>query len=136
MVLLQVVAPKRALLDEANKKLAAANAKLSGIRGKVADLEARVTQLEEGLMKATEDKNQAIAAAEKTQRKADMADRLVNGLSGENKRWNESISQFEIMEEKLVGDALVAAAFVSYAGPFNANFRQVSSLDFERRQVF
>ena len=45
-------------------------------------------------MKATEDKNNAIAQAEKTQAKANLADRLVNGLSGENKRWGAAIERF------------------------------------------
>jgi predicted nucleic acid-binding Zn-ribbon protein len=57
----QVVAPKRAALAEANKKLEAANKKLSGIRAKVKELQDRVAALEENLMKATEDKNAAIA---------------------------------------------------------------------------
>jgi hypothetical protein len=62
--------------------------------------------------------------AEKTSRKAGLADRLVNGLSGENRRWSETIRRLEARESLLVGDALLAAAFVSYAGPFNAEFRQ------------
>ena len=125
----QVVAPKRALLAEANKKLDNANKKLSGIRSKVKELQDRVTKLEEGLMKATEDKNAAIAAADKTLRKAGMADRLVNGLSGENKRWGAAIELFGAMERRLVGDVLLAAAFVSYAGPFNAHFRRTLVFD-------
>jgi hypothetical protein len=62
--------------------------------------------------------------AERTSRKAGLADRLVNGLSGENKRWSETIRTLEAQEGMLVGDALLAAAFVSYAGPFNMAFRQ------------
>ena len=120
----QVVAPKRKLLAEANEKLDAANSKLSGIRAKVAELQARVASLEENLMAATEDKNNAIAAAEKTQAKANLADRLVNGLSGENKRWGEAIEAFGVAEAKLVGDVLVGSSFVSYAGPFNTKFRE------------
>lgn len=119
----QVVAPKRAALAEANNKLANANKKLSGIRAKVAELNARVALLEEGLYKATEDKNAAVAQAEKTGRKAALADRLINGLSGENKRWGETIKMLEAKEGKLVGDVLLAAAFVSYAGPFNMQLR-------------
>ena len=126
----QVVAPKRALLAEANKKLDNANKKLTGIRAKVKELQDRVAKLEEGLMKATDDKNAAIAAADKTMRKAGMADRLVNGLSGENKRWGSSIELFGAMERRLVGDVLLAAAFVSYAGPFSAQFR--NQLVFEK----
>lgn len=47
-------------------------------------------------MKATEDKNNAVAQADKTAKKAQLADRLITGLSGENKRWNEEISKFEV----------------------------------------
>lgn len=76
-------------------------------------------------MKATEDKNNAIAQAEKTAKKAHLADRLINGLSGENKRWNDEINKFEIQEGKLVGDVLLASAFVSYVGPFNMYYRKL-----------
>ena len=57
----QVVAPKRAQLADANAKLAGAEKKLTGIRAKVADLKAKVAALEENLMKATDDKNAAVA---------------------------------------------------------------------------
>lgn len=63
---MQVVAPKRCALAEANKRLEAANKKLSGIRSKVKDLQERVAVLEQGLIKATEDKNTAIAQARGT----------------------------------------------------------------------
>lgn len=63
------------------------------------------------------------AQADKTARKAQMADRLISGLSGENKRWGEEIKRLEVLEGKLVGDVLIASAFVSYAGPFNMQFR-------------
>ena len=47
----QVVAPKRAALAEANKRLDGANKKLSGIRAHVAELRERVALLEASLMK-------------------------------------------------------------------------------------
>ena len=49
---LQVVAPKRAALAEANARLQGANQKLSAIRAKVAELRAKVADLEDNLMKA------------------------------------------------------------------------------------
>ena len=52
-------------------------------------------------LQATEDKNNAIAQAEKTANKAKLADRLINGLSGEYKRWNETITKFGIQEGAL-----------------------------------
>ncbi len=70
----------------------------------------RVAALEQGLMKATEDKNAAIAQAERTSRKAGLADRLVNGLSGENKRWSDTIAQMSITDTRLVSSAVVCHA--------------------------
>ena len=50
---LQVVAPKRAALAEANKRLDGANKKLTGIRAKVKELKDRVASLEDSLMKVS-----------------------------------------------------------------------------------
>ena len=119
----QVVEPKRVLLAEANAKLDEANTKLAGVRALVASLEAKLADLNSQFETATQEKNDAIAAAEKTQRKADMATRLVNGLADENVRWTESVKSFDVQEAKYVGDVLVASAFVSYIGAFNAKYR-------------
>jgi Microtubule-binding stalk of dynein motor len=51
------------MLAEANNKLSGAERKLTGIRAKVAELNAKVAALESNLMKATEDKNNAVAQA-------------------------------------------------------------------------
>ena len=83
----------------------------SGIRAKVRELNDRVAALEESLMKATEDKNQAIAQAEKTAKKAGLADRLINGLSGENKRWNEEILKFEVKHHHFLSHPVVRSRF-------------------------
>lgn len=48
---------------------------------------------------------------------------MFTGLAGEKVRWEETVS---ILEEKigyLVGDCLVASAFMSYMGPFLSNYR-------------
>ena len=119
----QVVQPKREKLAEANTKLENANKKLAGIRAKVKELQDRVANLEGALMQATEDKNAAVAQAEKTGRKAALAERLISGLSGERARWTDTVEKLKVAEGRLPGDVLLASAFVSYAGPFNLQFR-------------
>ena len=46
-------------------------------------------------------------ACTRTQRKADMATRLVNGLADENVRWTEAVKNFDQQEAQFVGDVLV-----------------------------
>jgi dynein heavy chain len=53
----------------------------------------------------------------------DLANRLVNGLADENARWANNVIQYKEERVTMIGDALVSAAFVSYIGPFSANFR-------------
>jgi dynein heavy chain len=72
----QFVEPKRIKLKEANGRLEAANTKLEAVRKQVAELEAKLADLTEKFESATKEKNDAIAAAEKTQRKASMAGNL------------------------------------------------------------
>jgi dynein heavy chain len=119
----QMVAPKRAMLAEANAKLDGANGKLSGIRARLAELDAQLQVLTDQFETATAEKNGAIAQAEKTQAKADLATRLVNGLSSEGVRWAQTIQDFEKEERTLIGDVMLASAFVSYIGSFTAAYR-------------
>jgi len=53
----------------------------------------------------------------------DLANRLVNGLADEKVRWSENVVSFKDEVVTMIGDALIASAFVSYIGPFNFRFR-------------
>ena len=120
----QVVAPKRAALSEANSRLAAATAKLADVRSRVAAIRARVAELEAGLVRATDEKNAATAQAARTQAKADLAERLTAGLASEAERWAATIGEIAAAAgATLVGDALLSAAFLAYAGPLGAEQR-------------
>ena len=61
------------------------------------------------------EKNALRDAAEALEVKLGRANALVTGLSGEKERWEVSIASFEASLVNLTGDALVAAAFLSYA---------------------
>jgi len=52
-----------------------------------------------------------------------LAQRLVSALGSEKDRWAKSIIELESQIELIVGDVLLASAFVSYSGPFNKKFR-------------
>lgn len=53
-------------------------------------------------VQATEDKNAAVAQADRTAAKAKLADRLITGLSGEFARWTATIEQMAVAEGTLL----------------------------------
>ncbi|PSN29295.1 hypothetical protein C0J52_27232 [Blattella germanica] len=62
--------------------------------------------------------------AKKCQDKMDAAQALIGGLAGERVRWTEQSAMFKAEIERLVGDVLLLTGFLSYAGPFNQEFRR------------
>merc|ERR1719316_1258172 len=62
-------------------------------------------------------------SADAMQKQMDAANKLLNGLAGENARWTEDSKNFAKRRKMLVGDIAVVCAFVTYVGPFNTEFR-------------
>jgi len=72
---------------------------------------------------AMKEKNDAIAEQDRCNRKLDLAQRLVGALGSEQERWSQSIIDIGELIKVIIGDVLLASAFVSYVGPFNKVFR-------------
>ena len=51
------------------------------------------------------------------------AEKMISGLEGEKVRWTETVKQLGEKKNLLIGDCLLAAAMVSYAGPFTSSYR-------------
>ena len=51
------------------------------------------------------------------------ASKLITGLTGERTRWTSDIGELNNSKVQLVGDCLLAASFLSYAGAFTSDFR-------------
>ena len=89
------VEPKRQKLNEAVEQLNAANKKLQAVRAHVQGLEDRKAELGKLLEDSTNEKNELVAKAERTQMRANLAQRLVNGLKDEGIRWTEKVGQLD-----------------------------------------
>lgn len=124
------VEPKKLAVKEAQETLAAANAKKAQVDELVARLNAELKVLLDEFDRAMTDKNNAIAESERCERKLNLAQRLVNALGSELDRWSQSIVDLGNYLEVIIGDVLLASAFVSYVGPFNKTFRDKIVDDF------
>jgi dynein heavy chain 1 len=60
----------------------------------------------------------------RVQFKVDRSVRLLDSLSSERVRWEEGSKSFETQIGTLVGDVLVAAAFLAYSGLYDQQFRK------------
>merc|ERR1719181_1506165 len=114
-------------------RIAAANATAeleTAIASKEAALAAKkqaedtVAELTRQFNEAVAEKEAVIAEAERCERKLGLAQRLMAALGSEGARWKESIITLNESLTILVGDVLLASAFVSYIGCFSKRFRK------------
>eukprot|EP01083_Nonionella_stella_P214893 773915_1 len=118
------VAPKMAAAAEAEKEHGEAMLILNRVEQQVAAKEALLKRVTDELQSAIEEKNRVEADAQACQDRLALAERLVGGLSDENKRWSLGVENLQKKHSTLVGDVLLSAAFVSYIGAFNSAFRK------------
>jgi len=123
----KIVKPKLRLLElrtaqlaEAEEKLAAAESELNEVNRLKAELKAKF----DAQMAA---KDALMEKAMKTKRKMDQANKLINSLGDNKVRWISASNEFKATKSRLVGNVAKASAFISYCGPFNADFRDILS---------
>ncbi|KAF1993187.1 dynein heavy chain [Amniculicola lignicola CBS 123094] len=61
--------------------------------------------------------------------KVDRSVRLLDSLSSERSRWEESSKSFDSQIDTIVGDVIVAAAFIAYAGFYDQTYRKTMMED-------
>jgi dynein heavy chain len=118
------VQPLREKLVEAEAQLSEAQEKLNKVRRRVDKLNKALKKLEAEFQEANQKKLDVIAEQKRTEMKLELAQRFVKALASENVRWTEGIKKLEVQDSFLIGDVLLAAAFVSYAGSYDINFRR------------
>jgi dynein heavy chain len=117
------VAPLMAKVAEATQTKETAEASLAIVKKQVADIEAECAALDEKLNGAVNEKERVEQQAAQCLQKLQLAERLVNGLADEYKRWTESVKEMKELTVKLIGNCLLSSAFVGYISPFNARLR-------------
>jgi dynein heavy chain len=101
------------------------NAKdLGMLRKELAEISAVLENLRVSLSRQTAEKEALKYEAEKMAALLAVAERLISGLSSERQRWSTDIKSLNENRVKLDGDCLLSAAFLSYLGAFNYEYRK------------
>jgi dynein heavy chain len=119
------VAPLRNDLAKAMKTLKAKQEQLAATEAKVKAIADKVKALREKYDESVSSKEALKKESEELETKLNRAQNLVDGLGGERVRWEGSIAGLELALVNTVGDCLLAAAFLSYCGPFDADYRHL-----------
>uniref|UniRef100_A0A8C5EBC4 AAA+ ATPase domain-containing protein n=1 Tax=Gouania willdenowi TaxID=441366 RepID=A0A8C5EBC4_GOUWI len=126
------VLPLKANLAVQQNRLAIANVDLQKAQAELDAKQAELDVVQAEYEKAMMEKQTLLEDAERCRRKMQTASSLISGLAGEKERWTEQSKEFAAQTQRLVGDALLATAFLSYSGPFNQEFRHFLFSDWQR----
>lgn len=122
---LKIVEPKREEVKKMNEELTAAMAFLNEKRAKLQEVEERIDELERKYREKVELENSLTQQIEDCNKKLERAGKLIKGLESENDRWSLTVKTLTHRYSLLIGDCLLAAGMVSYAGPFISQYRSM-----------
>ncbi|CAK0838245.1 unnamed protein product [Prorocentrum cordatum] len=117
------VAPLMEKVQTSTETKVQAEADLAVVKQRVAEIEADCAKLDEKLQGAISEKERVEAQAARCLEKLELAERLVNGLADEYQRWTETVKDLKELGVKLIGNCLLASAFVGYISPFSMAIR-------------
>jgi dynein heavy chain len=119
------VEPKRLKLRNAQESLDKKNRELEKANADLAKIQKQVQDLKDQFDSSNKEKDDLTSQAEEMKIKLERAEKLMSGLAGEKGRWEISLGGFDAQQDNLFGDCVISSAFMSYAGPFGAKFREI-----------
>ncbi|XP_060937369.1 dynein axonemal heavy chain 5 isoform X1 [Limanda limanda] len=126
------VLPLKANLAIQERRLISANADLQTAQAELDAKQAELDLVTAMYENAMAEKQTLLEDADRCRRKMLTASTLISGLGGEKERWTQQSKEFASQITRLVGDVLLATAFLSYSGPFNQEFRNLLLTDWQQ----
>jgi dynein heavy chain len=118
------IEPKKLKLRGAEESRDAAQQQLATKKAELQQVLDKVASLERQLVTAKAKAEDLEAKAEDCVIKLNRAQKLLNGLGNESVRWTAASEVYEYNLKFVVGNIILASAFVAYSGAFTADFRR------------
>ncbi|XP_030643583.1 dynein heavy chain 6, axonemal [Chanos chanos] len=122
---LKEVGPKREKLAAAQAELDVTMATLQEKQEKLKDVEDQIKVLQDQFDSSVEEKEGLAKTMALTEARLGRSGKLTEALGDEQIRWQESIAQFELEIDNVIGNVFIAAACVAYYGAFTSHYRQL-----------
>ncbi|OAA56942.1 dynein heavy chain [Niveomyces insectorum RCEF 264] len=122
--ILDRVGPLRDEVTQLEDQALQTKAQAKAVENTIATLEASIATYKTEYAALISETQAIKAEMARVQFKVDRSVRLLDSLSSERVRWEEGSRSFETQIGTLVGDVLVAAAFLAYSGLYDQTFRK------------
>ncbi|XP_072136794.1 dynein axonemal heavy chain 1 isoform X1 [Mobula birostris] len=129
----KAVEPKRQALREAQEDLSVTQKILEGAKRRLEEVELGIAALESKYKDCVAKKDELGNKCEQCEQRLIRADKLLNGLSDEKIRWQETVQNLDQMINNVAGDVLLAGGYVAYLGPFTGEYRAAMNDDWLKK---
>ncbi|KAF7729943.1 hypothetical protein EC973_003356 [Apophysomyces ossiformis] len=123
--ILDRVGPLREEVTTLEKSAEDTKKKAADIEKMIVDLEASIARYKEEYAALVGETQIIKAEMDRVKSKVDRSVTLLSSLSSEKVRWEQASQAFESQMGTIVGDVLLAAAFLAYGGYFDQQYREM-----------
>ncbi|KAK4618664.1 Dynein heavy chain, cytoplasmic [Fulvia fulva] len=122
--ILDRVGPLRDEVDQLENEALQTKAEAKVIENTLSELERSIATYKSEYASLISQTEAIKAEMTRVQSKVDRSMRLLNSLSSERGRWEESSKTFQVQMETIIGDVFLASAFLAYAGFYDQQYRR------------
>ncbi|KAK6455692.1 dynein heavy chain, cytosolic [Scheffersomyces xylosifermentans] len=123
--ILQNIGPLREEVKTLEKQTKQTKAQLIAIDQMIQELEESIENYKDDYSSLIRDAENIKSEMRLVEKKAIRSLKLIDNLTTERERWKSSISKFSQEREGLIGDSILAAAFLVYSGVYDERGRQL-----------
>lgn len=119
----RIVQPKKERYEKAMSELNDKQNLLQQSKNELEDIQKRIENLRLDYEMKIKEKNTLQKNAEETAMFLDRATKLLDGVAEKRSIWDRTSNELKENLQNLLGDSLLACAFLSYLGPFLSDYR-------------